>query len=117
MVSRRARCVKQKPSLLRGFAYGGDFKPNLEPLTKGLVKKRMTVDDYLAHEPEVEKPYSEQVSSLLDSEAEVWNRVWWRLLNEQFLGWYIWLKDNLAAVKEWVEEIKGANETIFVENK
>jgi len=73
-----------------------------------LVTKRMTVDEYLAHQPEEEKADSKQISGLLDSEAEVWSRVWWRLLDEQFLGWYIWLKDNLVEVREWVEEVKQA---------
>ena len=75
-----------------------------EPETKRLAKNRMTVDEYLAHEPEAEKSDFKQVSSILDSEAEeVWSRVWWRLLNEQFLGWYIWLKDNFMMVKEFVD--------------
>ena len=68
----------------------------------------MTVDEYLAHQPEGEKADSKPVLSILDSEAEVWNRVWWRLLDEQFLGWYIWLKDNLVEVKEWGEEVRQA---------
>lgn len=66
----------------------------------------MTVDEYLAHEPEEEKADSRQILSVLESEVEVWNRVWWRLLDEQFLGWYIWLKDNLVEIREWVEEVK-----------
>lgn len=77
----------------------------MEPETKGLVKKRMTVDEYLAHQPEEEKADSKQISSILDSEAEVWIRVHWRLSEELFLFWYIWLKDNTAMVEEFVEEI------------
>ncbi|HQA84268.1 MAG TPA: hypothetical protein PLE47_02860 [bacterium] len=67
----------------------------------------MTVDEYLEHEPEEEKAESKQISSVLDSDVEVWSRVWWQLLDEQFLVWYIWLKDNFEGMKEWVEEVKG----------
>ena len=76
-----------------------------EPETKGLVKKRMTVDEYLEHQPEEEKADSKQISNILDSETEVWLRVHWRLSEELFLFWYIWLKDNLAMVEEFVEEM------------
>ena len=72
----------------------------IEPLTKGLVKKRMTVDEYLAHQPGEETADSKQISSISDSEMEVWLRVHWRLSDELFLYWYIWLKDNSAMVKE-----------------
>ena len=74
----------------------------------------MTVDEYLAHQPEEEKTDSKPVSSLLDSEDEAWSRVWWRLLDEQFLGWYIWLKDNLVEMREWVEEVKKIMEREFI---
>ena len=80
----------------------------MEPETKGLVKKRMSVEEYLEHQPDEEMADSRQISSILDSEIEVWSRVWWRLLEEKFLGWYIWLKDNTAMVKEFVEEVKTA---------
>ncbi len=83
----------------------------LEPETKGLVKKRMTVDEYLAHQPEEKTADSKHVSSILDSEMEVWERVHWRLSEELFLFWYIWLKDNLAMVKEFVEEVKGVTKS------
>lgn len=73
-----------------------------------MVKKRMTVDEYLAHQPKEEKADSKQISSILDSEMEVWLRVYWRLSEELFLFWYIWLKDNFVMVKEWVEEVKIA---------
>lgn len=79
-----------------------------EPETKGLVKKRMTVDEYLAHEPEEEKTDSRQISSILGSEMEVWERVHWRLSEELFFVWYVWLKDDLVEMKEWVEEMKQA---------
>jgi hypothetical protein len=79
-----------------------------EPEAKGLVKKRMTVDEYLAHQPEEEKANSKQISSILDSEIEIWSRVHWRLSEELFLFWYIWLKDNLAEMREWAEEVKSA---------
>ena len=78
----------------------------LEPETKGLVKKRMTVEEYLEHEPEDEMADSKQLSSILDSEAEIWYRVHWRLSEELFLFWYIWLKDNRVMVEGFVEEIK-----------
>lgn len=68
----------------------------------------MSVDEYLAHEPEEEKANSRQISSILDSEMEVWTRVHWRLSEELFLFWYIWLKDNFVEMKEWVEEVKMA---------
>lgn len=67
----------------------------------------MTVDEYLAHEPEEEKSNSKQILGVLDSGVEVWARVWWRLFDEQFLGWYIWLKENLALVEGFVREIKA----------
>jgi hypothetical protein len=70
----------------------------------------MSVDEYLAHQPEEEKADSEQISSILDSEIEVWLRVHWRLSEELFLFWYIWLKDNTAMVEGFVEEVKGASE-------
>ncbi|MCI0482910.1 MAG: hypothetical protein L0213_15135 [Candidatus Dadabacteria bacterium] len=73
-----------------------------------MVKKRMTVDEYLAHQPKEEMADSKQISNILDSEMEVWSRVWWRLLEEEFLGWYIWLKDNTTMVEEFVEEVKVA---------
>lgn len=73
-----------------------------------MVKKRMTVDEYLAHQPEEETADSRQISSVLDSEMAVWERVHWRLSEELFLFWYIWLKDNFEEMKEWVEEVKGA---------
>lgn len=76
-----------------------------EPETKGLVKKRMTVDEYLAHQPEVEMADYKQILSISDSEMEVWLRVHWRLSDELFLFWYIWLKDNTAMV----EEVKGSS--------
>ncbi len=67
----------------------------------------MTVDEYLAHQPEEEKADSGQILSILDSEVEVWLRVHWRLSEELCLFWYIWLKDNTAMVEEFVEEIKS----------
>lgn len=68
----------------------------------------MTVDEYFAHEPEEEKSDPKQISSILDSEVTVWERVWWRLLDELFLGWYIWLKDHFVEIKEFVQEVKVA---------
>lgn len=100
--------LRRRKRRARLIQYGGGYYARIEPEAKGLVRKRMTVDEYLAHQPDEEKADSGQISSILDSEAEVWNRVWWRLLDEQFLGWYIWLKDNLVEVKEWVEEVKEA---------
>ena len=86
--------------------YGGGYYARFEPATKGLVKKRMTVDEYLAHQPEEKTTDSKRNSSILDSEAEIWYRVHWRLSEELFLFWYIWLKDNTAMVEEFVEEIR-----------
>ena len=68
----------------------------------------MTVEKYLENQPEEEMADSEQISRILDSEAEVWLRVHWRLSEELFLFWYIWLKDNTAMMKEFVEEVKTA---------
>ena len=68
---------------------GGGSLTRLEPETKGLVKKRMTVEEYLEHKPEEEKGDSKQILSILDSEIEVWLRVHWRLSEELFLFWYI----------------------------
>lgn len=81
----------------------------IEPLTKGLVRKRMTVDEYLEHELEEEKADFKQISSILDSEMEVWRRVHWRLSEELFLCWYIWLKDNLVMVEGVVEELRSGS--------
>jgi hypothetical protein len=66
----------------------------------------MTVEEYLAHQPEEETADSKQNSSISESEMEVWLRVHWRLSEELFLFWYIWLKDNLAMVEEFVKEVK-----------
>lgn len=66
----------------------------------------MTVEEYLEHEQE-EKADSKQISSILDSEIEVCFRVHWRLSEELFLFWYIWLKDNTAMVKEFVDDVKA----------
>ena len=98
---------QSKTSLfLKKTCFGGGSLTRLEPETKGLVKKRMTVEEYLEHEPEEEKADSKQISSILDSEAEVWLRVHWRLSEELFLFWYIWLKDNSGMVEGFVEEVK-----------
>lgn len=56
----------------------------------------MTVDEYLAHQPEEEKTDSKLVSGILDSEVEVWVRVHWRLSEE-----------NFVEIKECGEEIKN----------
>ena len=42
------------------------------------------------------------------SSSEGWYRVNWRLLEEEFLEWYIWLKDNFVEMKKFVEEVKDA---------
>jgi hypothetical protein len=67
----------------------------------------MTVDEYLEHQPEEGTADFKQVSSVLDSEMAAWLRVYWRLSEELFLYWYIWLKDNAVMVEEFVEEIKS----------
>lgn len=80
------------------FFFGGSLtrsKPTFaeatagRPETKGLVKKRISVDEYLAPEPEEEKVNFRRISSILDSEAEVWPRVHWQLSEGLFLFWYI----------------------------
>lgn len=76
----------------------------------------MTVEEYLAHQPEEEIAKSRQNSSILDSEMEVWLRGHWRLSEELFLFWYIWLKDNTAMVEEFVEEVKAVI-TIKIDDK
>ncbi|MDP2631328.1 MAG: hypothetical protein Q8P30_00995 [Candidatus Uhrbacteria bacterium] len=60
----------------------------------------------MEHQPEEEMADSKQISSVSDSEMDVWMRVHWRLSEELFLFWYIWLKDNTAMVEEFVEEVK-----------
>lgn len=72
----------------------------------------MTVDEYLAHQPEEEKPDPKQISSILESEMEVWLRVHWRLSEELFFVWYVWLKDNAAMVEEFVEEVKESTKVL-----
>jgi len=94
-------------------SHGGDLLTRFELQTKGLVKKRMTIDEYLVHQPEEEMADSGQISSILDSEMEVWLRVHWRLSEELFLFWYIWLKGNTAMVEEFVEEVKS----VFAKNQ
>lgn len=76
----------------------------------------MTVDEYLEHQSEEETADSKQISRVLDSEMEVWERVHWRLSEELFLFWYIWLKDNTAMVKEFVEEVKTVASEISDDN-
>ncbi len=96
---------ENKTSLRLGDMFdGGGNYARFVPETKRLVKKRLTVNEYLAHQPEDEKTDSKLVSGILDSEVEVWVRVHWRLSEELFLFWYIWLKDNTAMVAEFVEE-------------
>ncbi len=68
----------------------------------------MTVEEYLEHQPEEETANSKRISSILDSEMEVWLRVHWRLSEELFLFWYIWLKDNRVMVEGFLEEITSA---------
>ena len=92
------------------FVCGGSLE-RLEPQTKGLVRKRMTVEEYLAHQPEEEIADSGQISSFLDSEVAVWERVHWRLSEELFLFWYIWLKDNAVMVEGFVAEVKNCTKT------
>lgn len=97
--------------------YGGDYYARFEPEAKGLVKKGMTVDEYLEHQPEEEKANAKQISSILDSEVEVWERVHWRLSEELFFVWYVWLKDNFVEMKGFVEEIKLVISKISEESK
>lgn len=72
----------------------------IEPSTKGLEfeprAKRLKTADL------------KQVSSALDDEAAIWHRLHWRLLEEQFLFWYLWLKDHFEEMKEFVQEVKTA---------
>lgn len=49
-----------------------------------------------------------QVSSASDDEAAIWHRLHWQLLEEQFLCWYLWLKDHFEEMKEFVQEVKSA---------
>lgn len=95
------------PTQCRCFCGGGSLT-RLEPETKGLVKKRMTIDEYLEHQSEEEMADSKRISGIY-SEMEVWFRVHWRLSEELFLFWYIWLKDNLGMVEEFVEEVKATS--------
>jgi len=91
--------------------YGGGSLTRLEPKTKGLVKKGMTVEEYLEHQPEEEMADSKQISSILDSEAAIWYQVHWRLSEGLFLFWYIWLKNNTAMVERFVEGLEILNDT------
>lgn len=88
--------------------HGGGSLTRFEPESKELVKKRMTVDEYLEHQPEEEKADSRQISSILDSEMEVWLRVYWQISEELFLFWYILLRGNTAMVEKFVGEVKIA---------
>lgn len=100
---------RQKKSLFQNLEqalFGGGYYARFEPETKRLVKKRMTVDEYLEHYPEEEIADFKQISHISDSDIEVWLKAHWRLSKELFLFWYIWLKDNLVEMREWVEKIK-----------
>ncbi|MCC7197609.1 hypothetical protein IT413_05455 [Candidatus Peregrinibacteria bacterium] len=69
----------------------------------------MTVDEYLEHQPEEETADFRSISSFSGTEVvEVWSRIWWRLLEEQFLFWYLWLKDNFEEIRAFVQEVKVA---------
>lgn len=78
----------------------------LEPETKRLEFEPPTKWPNLAEN----KPFSE----ILEDESAIWYRVNWRLLEEEFLGWFIWLKDNSRMVEGFVEEVNaeigGCNE-------
>ena len=50
----------------------------------------------------------QEISSALDDEAAIWHRMCWRLLEEQFLFWYLWLRDHFEEMKEFVQEVKSA---------
>ena len=71
----------------------------LEPLTKRLEFEPPTQWSNLAEN----KPFSE----ILEDESAIWYRVNWRLLEEEFFGWYIWLKDNFEEMKQFVQEVKS----------
>ncbi len=73
----------------------------------------MTVDEYLAHQPKEEMADSKQISSVSDSEAAIWYQVHWRLSEELFLFWYIWLKDNTTMAEEFVAEVKAEVGELF----
>lgn len=79
---------------------GGGSLIQIEPSTKGLE-----------FEPRAKRSKTaelKQVSSALDDEAAIWHRVFWRLLEEQFLFWYLWLRDHFEEMKEFVQEVKMA---------
>lgn len=71
----------------------------VEPLTKRLEFEPPTKWSNLAEN----KPFSE----ILEDESAIWYRVNWRLLEEEFLGWYIWLNDNSGMMEGFVEELKS----------
>lgn len=60
---------------------GGDFKPNLEPLTKGLVKSGMNIQEYLEQE-------TEKLVEIVPFEP---SESWWN-----------WLKKSLTATQCWI---------------
>lgn len=73
-------------------------KQNPIPLTKRSEFEPPTKWSNLAEN----KPFSE----ILEDASEIWYRVNWRLSEELFLFWYIWLKDNLVKIREFVLEMK-----------
>ena len=79
---------------------GGCSLIQIEPSTKGLEFEPQAKKSKMAE--------AQYILSALDEEAAIWHRVCWRLLEEQFLFWYLWLKDNFEEIKEFVQEIKTA---------
>jgi len=73
---------------------GGGSLIQIKPSTKGLEFEPEAKRSKLAN--------AKKISSSLDSESAIWYRVNWRLSKEQFLFWYIWLKDHLEEMKEFV---------------
>ena len=75
--------IHNKHSRLRLYAssFGGDFKPNLEPLTKGLVKSGMNIQEYLEQE-------TEKLVEIVPFEP---SESWWN-----------WLKKSLTATQCWI---------------
>ena len=88
----------KKFHLFGGTLDGGGSYARIEPLTKRSELEPPTKWSNLAENT----PFSE----ILEDESAIWYRVNWRLLEEDFLGWYIWLKDNLGMMEGFVEEVK-----------
>jgi hypothetical protein len=80
---------------------GGDFKPNLEPLTKGLVKSGMSVKEYLEQENEK----TAEIEPFKPSET------WWQWLRNKLRELQSWIGENVSSTKEMISVFETLKES------